>query len=89
MSEDSLTLNQSLLAIRALAFNNSCRDELLTESLIRRTAEIASEYKDISRTCSAVLAIFSYQSNAHAFLSLPPVMKIIFDLVSADDIPTR
>lgn len=104
-SDVEKVLEQALLAIRALSYSNVCMIELLTEALILRVAQIASEFKEtrvydtmdnnsnsepiITRTACAVLTIMSYQLSAHDYLASPLTLGVLYDLVQGDDIQTR
>lgn len=79
-------------SIRALLENGICHDELLSEVLISKIANITQRFAEeisLRRMGSAVLTVLSYDAAAHCGLSTPEVMAVLCQMTRCDDILTR
>lgn len=92
-SRDMRILSNTIAAIQALGDRNLCRNELLARPTLPRIAHIIDTYgsQDIglSRVSCAVLAAFSYDVVAHAALTDPFVLEVLFSTIKSDDAATR
>lgn len=90
--ESAEVLAHTISGIQALLEHGICHQELLSDELIIRIGSIADRFLDdpvICRTCSAVLAVLSFDSNSHRGLSTDELLKTIFQLSKSDDMTTR
>lgn len=90
--ESAEVLAHTISGIQALLEHGICHKELLSDELIVRIGRIATRFGEdpvICRTCSAVLAVLSFDSNSHSGLSTDALLKTIFDLSRSDDMTTR
>lgn len=90
--ESAEVLAHTISGIQALLEHGICHKELLSDELIIRIGSIADRFGEdpvICRTCSAVLAVLSFDSNSHSGLSTDELLKTIFNLSKSDDMTTR
>jgi len=69
-----------------------CHNELLSDTFLARVAGIVVRYNDdaiLVRNCVAVLAVFSYDEQAHHGLAVDSVLSVLFKAANAEDISTR
>lgn len=69
-----------------------CPKQLLSETLLSRIASIVARYNkylELCRTGCAVLAVFSYDIEAHDMLAAENIMRVLFDNIKAEDGVTR
>jgi hypothetical protein len=69
-----------------------CPKQLLSVTLLRRIANIVARYNkytELCRTGCAVLAVFSYDIEAHDILAAEDIMHVLFDNIKAEDGVTR
>eukprot|EP00605_Chrysophyceae_sp_TOSAG23-4_P002392 GSChrysophyteH1.ASY1.ANO1.2648.1 assembled CDS len=94
-SEHLFVLGNAICAIRALSDAGISQKEFLENSneLFSRLAVIVREHGGgnlaLSRNCCALIAGFSYMSEAHAGLSKPDVMEMLFVATKSDDTVIR
>ena len=88
-------LSKMLLLLFLLHFTGSsglCPKQLLSETLLSRIASIVARYNkylELCRTGCAVLAVFSYDIEAHEMLAAENIMRVLFDNIKAEDGVTR
>lgn len=96
---DTRVLHNAISSIRALGEIGLCHEELLSDSLLARTANILAMHsnfgeerdtrneteKSLCRMCCAVLAVFSYDVKSHRGLSIDSVMNVLFSTTRSED----
>ena len=91
-NDDEKVLSNATSSIRALLEKGICHEELLSDTLISRIANITVRFADdtqLSRFGCAVLTVLSYDKAAHVGLSDDSVLGVLFRMTRADDIMTR
>lgn len=90
--DDPDLVRNAICAIRSLSQINLCQEELMSEEVTSRIATVIETYNDdaiLVRNSLAVLAVFSYNPEAHEALSVPDVIQILYKLASSDDTNSR
>ena len=78
-TDDQYVLQSTVSGIRALGSSGLCPKELLSDTLLNRIAAIVDKYSDVTELCRtgcAVLAVFSYDIEAHDLLAAENIMKV-------------
>eukprot|EP01032_Pedospumella_encystans_P014519 gene14519-16666_t len=91
-TDDQYVLGSTISGIRALGSSGLCPKQLLSETLLSRIASIVARYNkylELCRTGCAVLAVFSYDIEAHEMLAAENIMRVLFDNIKAEDGVTR
>lgn len=89
---DVFVLRNTICGIRCLGEAGLCHNELLSDTFLARVAGIVVRYNDdaiLVRNCVAVLAVFSYDEQAHHGLAVDSVLSVLFKAANAEDISTR
>ena len=91
-TDDQYVLGSTISGIRALGSSGLCPKQLLSDTLLSRIASIVARYNSIIELCRtgcAVLAVFSYDIDAHDMLAAEDIMHVLFDNIRAEDGVTR
>jgi len=94
-SDHLSVLSSTISSIRALGDANICIEELMQykDILFKRLANVVKAYGDghrmLCRNCCALLATFSYITEARDALSQEDVMEVLFITTKSDDKFTR
>ena len=94
-SDNMSVLSSTISSIRALGDVNICIEEFMQykKVLFARLADVVKVYGDgqrmLCRNCCALLATFSYITEAHEALSQDDVMEVLFITTKSDDKFTR
>lgn len=90
--EDPGILCNVVSSIRALLENGICHQELLSDELLVKIANITIRFSDdklVRRVGCAILTVLSYDRAAHHGLASDVVISVIFQMTRSDDIMTR
>jgi len=91
-TDDQFVLASTISGIRALGSSGLCPKQLLSPTLLSRIAAIVARYKNVIELCRtgcAVLALFSYDVDAHDMLAAEDIMSVLFANIQAEDGTTR
>lgn len=90
--DESDVLASAISSIRALLESDICHDDLMSNVLITRIANIIIRYASdggICRNGCAVLTVLSYDADSHKWLASDPVVDVLFKMTRSDDIVVR
>ena len=90
--DDADLVRNAICSIRSLSQINLCQEELMSEEVTTRIASVIETYPDdaiLVRNSLAVLAVFSYNPEAHEALSVPEVLQILYKLTQSEDTNSR
>lgn len=91
-TDDQFVLGSTISGICSLGSSGLCPKQLLSAALLHRTAAIVGRYRtvvELCRTGCAVLAVFSYDVEAHEMLAARDIMIVLFSNIKAEDGMTR
>lgn len=91
-TDDQFVLGSTISGICSLGSSGLCPKQLLSAALLHRTAAIVGRYRtvvELCRTGCAVLAVFSYDVEAHEMLAARDIMNVLFSNIKAEDGMTR
>jgi hypothetical protein len=91
-TDDADVLKNCISSIRSLGCTTLCHEELLSNELLIRTANIITRYHSnvhLSRLCCAVLSVFSFDTKSHYGLADEKVMSVLISCTKAEDSETR
>lgn len=92
-TDDQYVIQSTVSGIKALGSSGLCPKELLSDNtLLIQIARIISKFNhivDLCRIGCGVLAVFSYDINAHDMLADPEILTVLFANINSEDSTTR